>query len=183
MLNNAIRRRLAYLSMGCVLVLFATRAPAQIVAGQQNNPQAVNGGPLMFPGMNGMMPGAAQMSPQQMQQIMMMRAMQMRGRHRVRTGIPQDIPLGNPGAMTGMPGPAAMPAVPETTATRKASSHTKSESRAARDEKKRAAKEEAKAKKAKASKKAKAGKADDKAGDKVDDKVDKKADDKPAAAR
>jgi hypothetical protein len=161
MLNKAIRRRRACLLAGCALVLFATRASAQVVAGGQplNGQQAINGGPIMLPGLNGMMPGGSQLSQQQLQNLMLMRAMQMRGRHPVRTGFPQDIPLGNPGSLGGA---TATPAAADTkTASRKSTSQKKSEARAAREEKKRAAKEEAKAKKAKASKPADDAKNDD----------------------
>jgi hypothetical protein len=89
-------------------------------------------------------PGSAQLTPQQVQSIMMMRAL-MPMRHQVHTGIPQDIGLGAP----------AVPALTDQTAegaptTHKSSSAKRAESHASRAEQKRAAREEARAKKAKA---------------------------------
>jgi hypothetical protein len=86
-------------------------------------------------------------TPQQ-QQALYLRALQMRGRGQVRTGYPQDIPLGDPGAAFA---PQAEPQ--QSTATGKSSSQKRIEARKARDEQKRAARDDAQAKKAKAVKK------------------------------
>jgi hypothetical protein len=158
MLSVRIRKGAIYLSFAWALAAFAGDCSAQIVAGgqQPGGPQqAAGGGPILFPGLNGQLPGAARMSPQQVQNIMMMRALQMRGRHQVRTGIPQDIQMGPQGSM----GPMMFPQVDDTstsrkssTQTRKSSTEKRAEARALRDEQKRAAREEAKAKKAKTKK-------------------------------
>jgi hypothetical protein len=163
MLTVRIRKGAICLSVAAAVAAFAGNCSAQVIAGgqQPGGPQqAAGGGPIMFPGLNGQLPGAAQMSPQQLQSIMMMRALQMRGRHQVRTGIPQDIQMGPQGSM----GPTMFPQVDDTstslkssTETRKSSNEKRAEARALRDEQKRAAREEAKAKKAKTRK----AKADD----------------------
>ncbi len=114
-----------------------------------------------FPGT--VVPNPSQLSPQQFQSMMLMRAMQNGGRHQVRTGFPQNIPLGNNGMMGGgAPQQMPMNAQPATS-TKKSSSKKKSDALASREEKKRAAKEAAKAKKEKASKKSKDKAADDQA--------------------
>jgi hypothetical protein len=80
------------------------------------------------------------------QQALYLRALQMRGRGQVRTGYPQDIPLGQPG------GGFVEPEQPQDTA-HKNSSQKRIEARKTRDEQKRAARDEAQAKKAKTAKK------------------------------
>ena len=115
----------------------------------------------MFPGT--VVPNPSQLSPQQLQSMMLMRAMQNGGRHQVRTGIPQNIPLGNIGMMGGG-APLQMPVDTKPAATaKKSTSKKKLDAQAAREEKKRAAKEAAKAKKEKAAKKSKDKNADDQA--------------------
>ena len=151
-----------------------------------NNGGLQNNQPLFNNNLGGQMPAGNQMTQQQLQSMMMMRAMQMGGRHQVRTGFPQMIPLGN-GTMVGgqmmgngMMG-GQMPYVDDSSTSRKSSSSKRAEARKLRDEEKRAAREEAKLKKPKAEK---AEKADKKPADKTaaDKKLaDKKLADKKAA--
>jgi hypothetical protein len=100
-------------------------------------------------------PAAAQMMPmvpngmtgQQLQSMMYMRALQGYGRGGVRSGYPQDIPLGNPSGGGNMPG------YDDGTASRTSTSQQRADARKVREDQKRAAREEAKAKKAKVAKK------------------------------
>ncbi len=116
-----------------------------------------------FPGT--VVPNPSQLTPQQFQSMMLMRAMQNGGRHQVKTGFPQNIPLGNNGMMGGGAPMQQMPMSAQPAASTKKSKYSKkkSDALASREEKKRAAKEAAKAKKEKASKKAKDKPADDRA--------------------
>ncbi|HEX3726506.1 MAG TPA: hypothetical protein VHV08_09705 [Pirellulales bacterium] len=85
------------------------------------------------------------MSGQQLQSMMYMRAMQGYGRGGVRTGYPQNIPLGDPGGYA--------PDNDDGSANQQSTTKQKVEARKAREEQKRAAREGAKNKKAKAAKK------------------------------
>jgi hypothetical protein len=138
---------------GCAALLFAVPASAQFFGnGQQPTlpQQTFSSGTN---GANAVIPGTPQFTPQQLQSMMIMRAMQGGMRNQVRTGIPQNIPLGNTGMMGG---PAPVQTLPSASATtQKSSGNKKDNARASREEKKRAAKEAAKAKKEKAKKKAK----------------------------
>ena len=84
-----------------------------------------------------------QMTPQQMQAIINMRALQMRGGGQIRTGYPQDIQFGAPPVDYSQQEQQANP-------DRKAATQKRIEARKAAEEKKRAARDEAKAKKGKA---------------------------------
>jgi hypothetical protein len=157
---------------GSILVVIAALVATSVLAptcyaqfsggaAQPNLPQGTSAMPMMIPNA-GMMPGAAQMSPQQLQGMMMMRALQGRGSHQVRTGIPNPIQMG-PGPMMGNPfAPAyqGQQQQQQTNGTAKTSSSQKRiEARRLREEQKRSAKEAAaKKKKAGADKSAKTGK-------------------------
>jgi hypothetical protein len=95
-----------------------------------------------------------QLTPQQTQNLMMMRMMQSRGRHSVRTGVPQDIQMA-PG-VGGPTTPDATTANDIKSKSHKSSAEKRADARKALKEKKRAAKEDAKAKKAKLAKHVKA---------------------------
>lgn len=94
---------------------------------------ATGGVPIAIP-----QPGTAvpqnQLTPEQMKNIMMMRALQNRGgRGQVRTGVPQNIGLGPQGTMPFDGGGYDQ----SDTSTRKSSSQRRAEARAAREEQKR----------------------------------------------
>jgi hypothetical protein len=116
----------------CALAVSATQGGAQ-------------GIPLVVPNLG------PQMTPQQAQNLMMMRMMQSRGRHSVRTGVPQDIQMA-----PGVGGPTPPAATDIKSKSHKSSAEKRAEARKANEEKKRAAKEDAKAKKAKLAKHVKA---------------------------
>ena len=101
------------------------------------------------------------MTPQQMQGIINMRALQMRGGGQVRTGYPQDIQFGAP--------QQGFSQVEEQQANqdRKAATQKRIDARKAAEEKKKAAREEAKNKKGKAAAKAKNEQADAKGAKKL----------------
>jgi hypothetical protein len=153
----------------------ALAATADRATAQFSGPLPSNSQPLINPNL-GTLPGNAQMSPQQLQSIMMMRALQGRGHRGVQTGIPQNIPMGS---FPGMNGPSNMPnqaaATTSKNSTQKSSSQKRTEARQARDEQRRAARDEAKAKKAKTDKAKtdKSGKSDKQA--KANAKLDKQA--------
>jgi hypothetical protein len=88
-------------------------------------------------------------TPQQMQGMINMRALQMRGGGQVRTGYPQDIQFGAPTQQN------YSQVEDQANQDRKASTQKRIEARKALEEKKKAARDEAKAKKAKAGGKAK----------------------------
>jgi hypothetical protein len=136
--------------LGCALAAYATQASAQVVT---NNGQ--NNLPFQIPGMIGQ---NQSLTPQQMQSIMMMRALQGRGRGQVRTGVPQGDPFAQqqPGFD---PWQGAAPVDDSTDTTRKSSVSKHAEAHKAQEDQKRAARDAAKDKKAKADKKGKPDKA------------------------
>src|ERR1700693_1676933 len=92
MIGTSIRRWGIGLLVGCALAQFATPASAQFF-GNGQLPNNENNSLPFFP-MQGQ--GAvSNLTPQQMQSMMMMRAMSGMRRHGVQTGFPQNIPLGN----------------------------------------------------------------------------------------
>ena len=90
-----------------------------------------------------------QMTPQQMQAIINMRALQMRGGGQVRTGYRQDIQFGAPQQQN------YAQQEEQANQDRKAATQKRIEARKAREEKKKAARDDAKAKKGKAAPKGK----------------------------
>ena len=128
---------------GIAALLFPASALAQIVSGAnaaangQSDPQALN-----LPAVNIPQPNS-NLTPAQWQSMIQLRALQSRGRGQVRTGIPQDIPLGQPGMQFPQ-----MDAQPEHApdAARKSSLDKRIAGRKAAEEKKRAARDAAKAK-------------------------------------
>jgi hypothetical protein len=126
-------------------------------AGANGNP--TGNLPLAIPVPSGLSPEALkQLTPEQLQTMMLYRALQSRSGGQVRRGIPQFIPLGMPGMM---PYPQATPAADAQADTpRKSSLEKRIAARKAAEEKKRAAREakKAKAKQKGGAKKAKADK-------------------------
>jgi hypothetical protein len=147
MIANRFCRGVCYCLLGCAAA-FATPASAQVVGGANNGQ---NTGGIMLPGLN--IPNQ-NLTPEQMQSIMMMRALQGRGRGQVRTGVPQGDPFAQqqPGFVPF--GQGATP-VDDSTATRKSSIEKRVAARKAQEEQKRAARDAAKAKKPKVENKAK----------------------------
>jgi hypothetical protein len=103
-----------------------------------------------------------QMTPEQLRNLMWLRALQSRGSGRgVRTGIPQFVPFGAMGANAGfgqVPQQTTQPQTNDADEKKKASAEKKAELRAEREEKQREAREKAKQKR-EAAAKARAAKA------------------------
>ncbi|MBI3837018.1 MAG: hypothetical protein HY288_03685 [Planctomycetia bacterium] len=134
------------LLVGCALVHFATQVPAQVVG---NRSQLPSNGQAILP-----LPGpitGGNLTPQQMQSIMMMRALSGRGRHGVQTGFPQIIGMGNSGFGGA---PVQLQSPPQPKSTRKTSAQKRAETRKLRDDQKHAVRQDEKSKKGKAAKKA-----------------------------
>lgn len=111
---------------------------------------AVGGTPIPIPQNGGAGVPQNQLTPEQMQGIMMLRGLQNRGgRGQVRTGVPQDIGLGPQQGM--MPFNGGFDDQPDTSS-RRSSSQRRAEARAAREEQKRAGAANPKDKKALAEK-------------------------------
>lgn len=137
MAELALLRRSA-LAAVVLLLVFVSAASAQFNTNPNPNSlpnQMNNGQNLVIP--SPIVPNG-QLTPQQMQSIMMMRAMGGR-RNNVRTGYPQMVPQWGPGA--GMP--SLMPAddQPATAAATGSSSQKRAEAKRQRDEQKKAARE------------------------------------------
>jgi len=154
--------------MACALSLLAVAAYAAPAGGQlvgnaaakaKATSKSGNGGSVIDQSGVNNLPNR-QLTPEQMQSIMLYRALQSRGRGQVRTGVPQFIPLGM-GGFVPIPQTAA-PADQQPDTAKKSSLEKRIEARKAAEEKKRAARE---AKKAKAKEKAAAKKAGAKPGD------------------
>jgi hypothetical protein len=140
---NGMRRfGVHWLVCVCVLAVFATEVPAQIV----NNGGANNAMPLL-PQMGGM--NQQNLTPQQLQSIMQMRALSGRGRRGVQSGFMQNIPLGNP----GISAPQIMTPPNGGSSAHKSSSQKRAEAKKLRDTQKHAVRQDEKSKKAKAPKK------------------------------
>jgi hypothetical protein len=91
----------------------------------------------------------SQLTPDQLRNIMYLRALQSRGRRGVRTGYPQFVPFGNMGYggdFGMMPQQAVQPDATDPQTTTKSSAKKRAELRAEREEKNRVAREEAKKK-------------------------------------
>ena len=140
-----------------MLVMLSAVARAQFSTAPTTTPGTTgpanginNGGPLVIPGMGTSSVPQTQLTPDQLQSIMMMRALQNRGRGQVRTGVPQFVPMGPQGMMGGFDdGSGAYDQ--SGGSVRKSSTQRRAEARQARDEQKRAtAGGDAKSKKAKA---------------------------------
>jgi hypothetical protein len=122
-----------------VLLSLATQAFGQFTqspttqSGLKGVP-ATGGVPITIPQVGTSVP-QNQLTPEQMQSIMTMRALQNRGgRGQVRTGVPQDIGLGPQGGVMPFDGGGYDQS---DTSTRKSSSQRRAEARAAREEQKR----------------------------------------------
>jgi len=148
-----------------------TRSPTTQNGTNQNGANGVpaaGGVPIAIPQAGAGVP-QNQLTPEQMQSIMMMRALQNRGgRGQVRTGVPQDIGLGPQGGTMPLDGGGYNQS---DSSTRKSSSQRRAEARAAREEEKRGGAADPKdkkalAEKAKADKKALATKRAKEAADK-----------------
>ena len=148
-----IRRWGACLVIGCAVLLFATGASAQFFGNGQLPNHGNNALPI-FP-MQGQ--GAvSNLTPQQMQSMMMMRAMSGMGRHGVQTGFPQIIGMGNSG-FGGAPVQLQSPIASQSQTTHKSSAQKRAEARKLREDQKHAVRQDEKAKKGKAPKKARGG--------------------------
>ena len=146
MAQRWIRSLAIFSALACSLAWLAPRLSAQIVGNGSGINQLPNGGMLPFGGMNQGLPGQ-NLTPQQLQSMMLMRAMQSRGRRGVQTGIPQSFPFGSPGF--GAP-PVELPSDSQASAGQKTSSSQKrAEARKAREDQKKTDREQGKAKKAK----------------------------------
>jgi hypothetical protein len=124
----------------------------QMATGQP--PQVPNPAPAGQP--------ASQLTPQQVRDILYLRALQSRGSGRgVRTGFPQFVPFGNMGygGFGMMPQQVAQPQATDPQTTKKSSAQKRAELREKREEQKRIAREEAKKKREAAKAKAAAKKA------------------------
>ncbi len=134
-------------ALTCTLALLAPELSAQVVGNGSGINQLPNGGMLPLGGMNQGLPGQ-NLTPQQLQQMMLMRAMQSRGRHGVQTGIPQSLPFGSSGF--GAP-PVQFPSEDQaSTSQRSSSSQKRAEARKVREDQKKTDREQGKAKKGKA---------------------------------
>lgn len=145
--------------IGCALMLTlavgAAEASAQFTKKNPNATQLPTTLPANLPA--GAVQGSTgQMSPEQVQQLYWLRALQSRGNRPVRTGYPQFVPFGGPG-FSGFPG------FPMPNAQQPAVQSSADQKKAAREEKKRIAREKAEAKKAAAEKAKAAAKAKNKA--------------------
>jgi hypothetical protein len=145
-----IRRWGACLVTGCAMLLFATPASAQFFGNGQLPNNGNNALPI-FPTL-GPAPGN-NLTQQQLQSLMMMRAMSGMRRHGVQTGFPQNIPLGNSG-FGGAPVQLMSPTTSESQTTHKSSAQKRAEARKLREDQKHAVRQDEKSKKAKAAKKA-----------------------------
>ena len=144
----SIFRCCAFVVVGCTTLQFAAPASAQFFG----NGQLPNNGNNALPIFPTQGQGAvSNLTPQQMQSIMMMRALSGSRRHGVQTGFPQNIPMGNSG-FGGTPVDLESGIMPEPT--RKTSSQKRAEARKLRDDQKHAIHQDEKAKKAKPAKKA-----------------------------
>jgi hypothetical protein len=95
-------------------------------------------------------PGAVQqLTPEQVRDILWLRALQNRRRGQVRTGVPQFVPFGNPWSFGTPMQPSAGA---DQQARKQTSAQRRAEARAAREEEKRAEREKAKAKREAAAK-------------------------------
>jgi hypothetical protein len=152
MIENCIRRWGIGLFVGCAFMQCATSASAQFFGNGQLPNNGNNALPI-FP-MQGQ--GAvSNLTPQQMQSMMMMRAMSGMRRHGVQTGFPQNIPLG-PG-FGGVPVQFQSPVTSDSQTTHKSSSQKRAEARKLREDQKHAVRQDEKSKKGKAAKKPRGG--------------------------
>jgi hypothetical protein len=139
----------ACLLVGSALAQFATPASAQFFGNGQLPNNGNNALPI-FP-MQGQS-SLSNLTPQQLQSLMMMRAMSGIGRHGVQTGFPQNIPLGN--GLGGAPVLSQSPITSESQATHKSSAQKRADARKLREDQKHAVRQDEKSKKTKAAKKA-----------------------------
>jgi hypothetical protein len=149
MIGTGILRWGAGVLVGCALTQFATPASAQFFGNGQLPNNGNNALPI-FPmqGQNNL----SNLTPQQLQSLMMMRAMSGMRRHGVQTGFPQNIPLGNSG-FGSAPVQLQSPTTSESQTTRKTSAQKRAEARKLREDQKHAVRQDEKSKKAKAAKK------------------------------
>lgn len=133
-----------WLATCLVAVLLApTTASAQFTKGKPQAPIAPQ-----FPAGAVQTPDAS-MTPAQIQSLYLLRALQSRGSRGVRTGVPQFVPFGGPGFMSGPMYP--MQNV-QPQATSSSTADKRAAARAAREEKNRLAREKAEAKREAAAK-------------------------------
>jgi hypothetical protein len=138
------------LLVGCALTQCAGSASAQFFGNGQLPNNGNNALPI-FP-MQGQ-GAASNLTSQQMQSLMMMRAMSGMRRHGVQTGFPQIIGMGNSG-FGGAPVQLQSPIPSQSQSTKKSSAQKRAEARKLREDQKHAVRHDEKAKKAKAPKKA-----------------------------
>lgn len=151
MTATCIRHWSTCLVVAFALAHFASPASAQFFGNGQLPNNGNNALPI-FP-----TPGPItgnNLTPQQMQSMMMMRAMSGVRRHGVQTGFPQIIGMGNSG-FGGAPVQLQSPVTPPST--HKSSSQKRAEARKLREDQKHAVRQDEKAKKGKSTKKAQGG--------------------------
>ena len=153
MIETWIRRWGIGLLVGCALAQCATPASAQFFG----NGQLPNNGNNSLPIFPTQGQGAvSNLTPQQMQSLMMMRAMSGMRRHGVQTGFPQIIGMGNSG-FGGSPVQLQSPITSQSQTTHKSSAQKRAEARKLREDQKHAVRQDEKSKKGKAAKKPRGG--------------------------